>query len=106
MKMIDRPPRGACFGFAGPDNQLVSLTVPAAHADGREHQLYSFDIEYDPEQPDKLTISLLEIDQDNFIHTVWKSISFPASLLAELVGRRKATAEEVAAWQTISDEDD
>ena len=106
MKMIDHPPRGPCCGFAGPDDHMVSLTVPAANIGDREHQFYSFDIEYDPEQPDKLTISLLEADQDNFIHTVWKSIPFPASLLAELVSKRKATAEEAAAWQILSDDDE
>jgi hypothetical protein len=106
MKMIDLPVREACFGFTGPDNHMVSLNVPAANDGGREHQFYSFDIEYDPEQPDHLTVCLMEADQDNFIRTVLKSISFPASLVAELVSRRKATAEEVAAWQASSDDDE
>src|ERR671912_430166 len=106
MKMIDFRTRGTCFGFAGPYNHMVSLNVPAANDDGREHQFYSFDIEYDPEQPDKLTVCLLEVDQDNFIHTVRKSVSFPASVLADLVSKRKATAEEVATWQAMPDEDE
>jgi hypothetical protein len=105
MKMFDLPTHESCFGFAGADNGIVSLNVPAAKVDGRAHPFYSFDIEYDPEQPEMLTVSFLETDQDNFIHTVRKSILFPASLLAELVGRRKATAEEVATWQISSDED-
>lgn len=104
--MRNLPIRGACLGFSGPDNQVFSLNVPAATDDGQEHLYYSFDIEYDAEQPDSLTICLLELDQDNFIHTVRKSIPFPVGLLSELLSRRKATAEEVAAWRTTSDGDE
>lgn len=103
--MHNLPVRGACLGFSGPDDQVVSLTVPAATEDGQEHPFYSFDIEYDAEQPDRLTICLLELDQDKFIHTVRKSIPIPVGLLTELLSRRKATSEEVAAWHTASDED-
>jgi hypothetical protein len=106
MKMIDLPPRETCFGFAGPDDEIMSLNVPAANEHGRAHPFYSFDIEHDPEQPGLLAIRLLEVDQDNFIHTVRKSVLFPVSLLAELVSRRKATAEEVATWRIGSDEDE
>jgi hypothetical protein len=106
MKMVDLPPRETCFGFAGADNEIVSLNVPAAKEDGRAHPFYSFDIEHDPEQPGQLAIRLLEVDQDNFIHTVRKSVLFPVSMLAELVSRRKATAEEMATWQVSSDDDE
>jgi hypothetical protein len=98
--------RGACFGFSGPDDQVVSLNVPAANEDGQEHPFYSFDIEYDAEQPDRLTIRFLELDQDSFIRTIRKSVSFPVDLLADLVGKRKATAEEMATWRIPSDEDE
>jgi hypothetical protein len=106
MKMIDLPPRETCFGFAGPDDEIMSLNVPAANEHGRAHPFYSFDIEYDPEQPEMLMVNLLETDPDDFIHAVRKSVPFPASLLAELVSRRKATAEEVATWRIGSDEDE
>jgi hypothetical protein len=106
MKMFDTPARETCFGFAGPENEVMSLTIPAANEDGRGHSFNSFDIEYDPEQPDMLRICLLETDHDNFIHAIRKSTPFPARLLAELLSRRSATATEVAAWQTPSGEDE
>jgi hypothetical protein len=53
-----------------------------------------------------LTICLLEDDQDNFIHTVRRSISFPAGQLAELLSRRVATEEEIAAWRSLPDDDE
>ncbi|HZH50523.1 MAG TPA: hypothetical protein VEZ16_01440 [Microvirga sp.] len=101
--MHNFPIHRASLGFSGPDDEVVSLNVPAAAEDGKEHPSYSFDIEYDPEHPDRLTICLLELDQDNFIHTVRKSVPFPVGLLTELISKRKATAEEVAAWQTTPD---
>lgn len=106
MKMRDTPVCEACFGFAAPDDRVVSLNIPAAREDGRKHPFSSFEIEYDPEQPDMVVISLLELDEDNFIHTVQRSISFPVKLLAELLSRRKATPEEIAAWHAAPDEDD
>jgi hypothetical protein len=96
--------RGACLGFSG-DNQVVSLHVPAADQDGQEHPRYSFDLEYDADQPSTLILRLLELDQDSFICAVQRSISFPANLLADLVDRRRATAEEMAEWQAVPDED-
>src|SRR5919112_3359629 len=98
MKMIDVPVREMRIGFSGPDDRVVSLNVPAIDENDRWHPARSFDLEYDPEQPDMLTICLLEEDQDNFIHRVRRSISFPAGQLAELLSRREATAEEVAVW--------
>jgi hypothetical protein len=93
------------LGFAGPDDRLISLNVPEESEAGQAHPLSSFDIEYDPEHPDRLIISLLGLDQDEFIYTVKKSIPFPARLIAELLSNRRATAQEIAAWQAISDED-
>jgi len=106
MKMIDIPVREVRFGFTGPDDRVVSLNIPAINENDRRQPVRSFDLEYDPEQPDMLTICLLEDDQDNFFHTVRQSISFPASLLAELLCRREATAEEVAAWRSLPDDED
>ena len=105
MKMIDNPVREVRFGFSGPDDCVVSLNIPAISETDRRHPARSFDLEYDPEQPDMLTICLLEEDQDNFIHTVRRSISFPAGQLAELLSRREATAEEVAAWRSLPDDE-
>ncbi|WP_414472763.1 hypothetical protein [Microvirga sp. M2] len=104
--MHNPPIRGIRFGFSAPDDQVVSLNVPAESDDGLEHPHYSFDIEYDPEHPDRVTLRLLELDQDAFIRTIWKSISFPVALLSDLIGKRTATPEEVAEWQTASDEDE
>jgi hypothetical protein len=91
----------ARFGFAGPDDRVVSLNVPALSEAGLAAN--SFDIEYDPEQPDMLTISLLGTDEDNFIYTIRRSMPIPARLLGELLSRRKATPQETAAWK-ICDE--
>jgi hypothetical protein len=106
MKLIDVPVREVRFGFSGPDDRVVSLNIPAISENDRWHPVRSFDLEYDPEQPDMLTICLLEEDQDNFIHTIRQSISFPARLLAELLSRREATAEEVATWRSLAADDD
>jgi hypothetical protein len=95
---------GACLGFSG-DDKVVSLHVPAVAQDGQNHPRYSFDVEHDAEQPNQLVLRLLELDQDNFIRVVQSSISFPLDLLADLVNKRQATAEEVAAWRSVSDED-
>jgi hypothetical protein len=105
MKMIDIPVREMRIGFSGPDDRVVSLNIPAINENDRRHPARSFDLEYDPEQPDMLTICLLEEDQDDFIYTVRRSISFPVRLLTELLSRRKATAEEVAAWRSLPDDD-
>jgi hypothetical protein len=106
MKMIDVPVREVRFGFSGPDDRVVSLNIPADNENDRRHPVRSFDLEYDPEQPDMLTICLLEEDQYNFIHTMRRSISFPVGQLAELLSRRVATAEEVAAWRSLPDDED
>ena len=106
MKMIGIPVREMRIGFSGPDDRVVSLNIPAINENYTRHPVRSFDLEYDPEQPDMLTIRLLQEDQDNFIHTVRRSISFPARLLTELLSRREATAEEVAAWRSLPDDDD
>jgi hypothetical protein len=106
MKMIDIPVREVRFGFSGPDNRVVSLNIPEANERGRWRPVCSFDVEYDPEQPDMLTICLLEEDQDNFIYAVRQSISFPASLLAELLSKREATAKESTAWRSLAADDE
>lgn len=106
MEMAAPLPQEVRFGFAGPDDRAVSLTIPAAVDGGQDYPFNSFDIEYDPEQPDMLTVCLLETDQDNFIHTVRKSAPFPARLLTELLNRRKATAQEMAAWHSACDEEE
>ena len=95
----------ARLGFSGPEDQVVSLNVPLATEDGQNSSYHSFDVEYDSEQPDRLTIRLLELDQHGFIRTALQSASFPAVLLADLVSKRKATDEEVAEWKSIIDED-
>jgi hypothetical protein len=95
----------ACLGFSGPEDQVVSLNVPLATEDSQNSSYHSFDVEYDSEQPDRLTIRLLELDQHGFIRTALQSASFPAVLLADLVSKRKATDEEVAEWKNIIDED-
>ena len=95
----------ACLGFAGPEDRVVSLNVPLAAEDGQNSSYHSFDVEYDSEQPNKLTIRLLELDQHGFIRTTLQSASFPVDLLADLVSRRKATAEEIAEWKAMADED-
>jgi hypothetical protein len=97
--------RESCLGFSGPEDQVVSLNVPLATEDGQNSSYHSFDIEYDSEQPDTLTIRLLESDQHGFIRTALQSAPFSVVLLADLVSKRKATEEEVAEWKSIADED-
>jgi hypothetical protein len=97
--------REACLGFSGPEDQVVSLNVPVGTEDRQNTSYHSFDIEYDSEQPDTLTIRLLELDQHGFIRTALQSTSFPAVLLADLVSKRKATDAEVAEWKSMADED-
>jgi hypothetical protein len=103
--MNDSLIREACLGFSGPEDQVVSLNVPLAIEDGQNSSYHSFDIEYDSEQPEKLTIRLLELDQHGFIRAALQSTSFPVDLLTDLVRRRNATAEEVAEWKAMTDED-
>ena len=95
----------ARLGFAGPEDQVVSLNVPLATKDRQNSSYHSFDIEYDSERPDILTIRLLELDQHGFITTALQSASFPAVLLADLATKRKAIDAEVADWKSIADED-
>lgn len=102
-KMHIPPLREACLGFSG-DDQVISLHVPVADEGGQEQSRYSFDLEYDADQPSNLILRLLELDRDSFICAVQRSISFPVSLLADLVDRRKATAEEMAEWRSMPDE--
>ena len=85
----------AHLGFPGPDDRVVSLNIPLAVEDGQNSSYHSFDIEYDSEQPNKLTIRLFELDQHSFITTALQSATFPVVLLGDLVNKRKATAEEV-----------
>ena len=106
MKMIDVPVREVRFGFSGPDDRVVSLNIPAVNENDRRHPVRSFDLEFDPEHPDMLTICLLEEDQDHFLHPVRRSISFPVRLLTELLSRREATAEEVSAWRSHAEDDE
>jgi hypothetical protein len=93
----------ARFGFAGPDDRLMSINIPAEGEDQEDGT--SFELEFDPEQPDRVFFSMMGLDEDGFIHTIRRSIPFPARLLAELLSRRKATAEEVKGWQS-ADEDE
>ena len=95
----------ACLGFTGPEDQVVSLNVPLTIEDGQNSSYHSFDIEYDSEQPDTLTIRLFELDQHGFVRTALQSTPFPVDLLAALVSRRKATTEEVAKWASQADEE-
>src|SRR5918998_2499116 len=94
----------ARLGFCGPEDRVVSLNVPVGTEDGQNNSYHSFDIEYDSEQPDTLTIRLFELDQHGFIRTALQSAPFAVELLADLVSRRKATAEEVAEWKAMTDE--
>lgn len=103
--MNNYPAREPCLGFSGPEDRVISLNVPLAAEEGQNSSYYAFDVEYDPDQTDRLTIRLLELDQHGFIRTALQSASFPAVLLADLVSRRKATAKEVAEWQSVADED-
>jgi hypothetical protein len=95
----------ACLGFTGPQDRVVSLNVPLAMEDRQNNAYHSFDVEYDSEQPNTLTIRLLELDQHGFIRTVLQSAPFAVELLADLISRRTATAEEVAEWKAMTDED-
>lgn len=96
---------GVRFGFSAPEDRLASLNLPAESFFGERHPSLSFDIEFSQERPDTVTISLLERDDDGFIHTVHRTAQFPARLLAELLSRRRATAEEASAWQTPEGEE-
>ena len=96
---------GMRFGFSAPEDRLASLNLPAESFFGEKHPSLSFDIEFSQERPDTVTISLLERDDDGFIHTVHRTAQFPARLLAELLSRRRATAEEASAWQTPEGEE-
>jgi hypothetical protein len=95
----------ACLGFSGPEDRVVSLNISLAVEDRQNSSYHSFDIEYDSEQPDRLTIRLLELDQHGFITTALQSATFPVVLLGDLVRKRKATEEEVAEWKAMSDEE-
>ena len=93
------------FGFCAPDDRLASLSLPAEGQFGERHPSLSFDIEFSQEEPDMITISLLDLDQDSFIHTLHRTVQFPARLLADLLSRRMATAEEAEAWQATDGEE-
>jgi hypothetical protein len=96
---------GMRFGFSAPEDRLTSLNIPAESFYSEKHPSLSFDIEFSQERPDTVTIGLLERDGDGFIHTVHKTVQFPARLLAELLSRRRATAEEASAWQALDGEE-
>jgi hypothetical protein len=102
-KMHDNRFRDACLGFSGPEDQVVSLNVPLATGDRQKSPYHAFDVEYDSEQPDRLVIRLLELDQDGFVTTALQSVAFPVDLLADLVSKRAATAEEIAEWTSWPD---
>jgi hypothetical protein len=102
-KMHDYLIREACLGFSGPEDQVFSLNVPLAKEDRQNSPYHCFDVEYDSEQSDKVTIRLLGLDQGGFIRTVLQSAPFPVDMLADLIRRRKATTEEVEEWKTITD---
>ena len=95
----------ARLGFCGPEDRVTSLNIPLATDDGQNSPYHSFDIEYDSDQPDTLTIRLFELDQHGFVRTALQSTPFPADLLAALVSRRNATREEVVRWSSQADED-
>lgn len=97
--------RAACLGFSGPDDRVVSVSVPVAKEDGHNSPYYTFDIEYDSTQSTMLTIRLLALNQDGFVQTALQSASFSVGALADLVTRRKATEQEVAGWQSLADDD-
>lgn len=87
------------LGFSAPDDRLTSLNIPAEGPFGEMHPSLSFDIEFDQERPDIVTVSLMDLDDDHFVQSIHRTVRFPARLLAELLSRRKATAEEATAWQ-------
>jgi len=95
----------ARLGFCGPEDRVISLNIPVTTDYGQNSPYHSFDIEYDSEQPDTLTIRLFELDQHGFVRTALQSTSFPVDLLADLVSRRKATTEEVAKWTSQADKE-
>lgn len=95
----------ARLGFCGPEDRVISLNIPVTTDYEQNSPYHSFDIEYDSEQPDTLTIRLFELDQHGFVRTALQSTSFPVDLLADLVSRRKATTEEVAKWTSQADKD-
>jgi len=95
----------ARLGFCGPEDRVISLNIPVTTEYEQNSPYHSFDIEYDSEQPDTLTIRLFELDQHGFVRTALQSTSFPVDLLADLVSRRKATTEEVAKWTSQADKD-
>jgi len=103
--MSDYIAREARLGFCGPEDRVISLNVPLATEGGQNSPYHSFDIEYDSERTEMLTIRLFELDQHGFVRTALQSASFPVLLLTDLVNRRKATAEEVAEWGGVADED-
>src|SRR5215218_7337887 len=97
--------RDACLGFSGPADYVVSLNVPLATEDGQNSSYHSFDIEYDSEQPDTLTIRLLELDQHGFNSTALHGASFPALLRGLLASKQKDTHAQFADHGSIADED-
>jgi hypothetical protein len=96
---------GIRFGFSAPDDRVSSLNIPGEGSFGQKHPSLSFDIEFDHEQPDAVTISLHDLDENGFIQAVHRTVQFPARLLAELLSRRRATAEETSMWQTSESEE-
>ncbi len=93
------------FGFSAPDDRVSSLNISAEGSFGQKHPSLSFDIEFDQERPDAVTISLLDLDENGFIQAVHRTVRFPAHHLAELLSRRRATAEETSLWQTSESEE-
>lgn len=99
------PPHGMKLGFSGAGNRLTWLNIPAEGSHGSGHPTLSFEIEVDQEEPDKISIGLMDMDEDGFIREVHRTAQFPARLLAELLSRRKATTEEARAWEASGDEE-
>ncbi len=104
-ELSHRPDDAIRFGFCAPESRLASLNVPAEGLYGKNDSTLSFEIEFDQDHPDRITISLMDLDEDNFIRTVHRTIQFPARLVAELLSRRKATAEEERLWSSSEAED-
>jgi hypothetical protein len=103
--LSDHPEGEIRFGFCAPDNRLTSLNIPAEGAYGKSDPTLSFDVEFDQDHPDRIAISLMDLDEDGFIRTVHRTVQFPARLLAELLSRRKATAEEAREWRAPGTEE-
>jgi len=99
------PPHGTRLGFSGSGNRLTWLSIPAEGSHGRGHPTLSFEIEIDQEQPDMISIGLMDMDEDGFIREVHRTVQFSVRLLAELLSRRKATTEEARAWEASGDEE-